>query len=330
MESLRDPNKSHEMLLDPELERIEEFAGRLSCLSGVKTLQTSFDFDETQPVQRTSQRFMNYEYNPKSPLYLSTDLGFQGSDTEVSFEPYIVRGGKKSSHGVFFGELSFGGESPLRVAVKPHQGSEATESCLKDYFNNAAAAEVGFYTLKPVGFMVPDTELAYSLTVIDEGLTTLDSVNWGDFAQNIGNHPGMQETWLQIARQMAIMHTIGTMCHGDLAMRNIATTVEGGIFFIDWEYANISLLSPRDAEVRYGYSWRDLAVLVESMDSAAGGAGILHHELEDRWRSFCEIVFDEYKTCRLQIVEECSHHKCQLSSVQEELQILEHNLQAQL
>lgn len=288
-----------------ELERVDQFAESIGRIALVKPLNFELNFNEEQPVSRAGLRFLNYERESQPTLHLSLAEQLGNPTAITGFEPYISRGGKRSNHGVFFGNLQFENGQEQAVAVKPHFGEpdRSLESSLRDFGNNAAISQIGFYTLQPAGLVV-DYNRSYSMTVLDESLTTLDSIDWSRFYPNINENVGMMQIWSQAARRLAALHSEGSLMHGDLAARNIAVNADNQVFFIDWEYASIDLKTPRDAEVQYGYSWTDLDVLIASLcrppdAEIKGGIGVFTGKQGNWWKSFQKFFYDEYEGFRL-------------------------------
>lgn len=317
---------------DVELNRVREFALVLEQGVGLELSDVMLDLTEETPVENAISRFRTYDYKGVPTLYL--DKPFQiGEGDKASFTPRISRGGKSSFHGVFFGDMQLGDYS-VPVAVKPHKADGAIRSCLSDYLGNHAVRSLNFHNLTPVGFIIDNEERAYSLTVLDESLTTLDSIDWSDFYPEIEGNPGMQEIWREISAQAAILHASGSASHGDFAARNIATSADGGVFLIDWEKSRLSTGEPRDVEVRYNHSHADLSVLLESMclpphADFKSGIGIFYGKEGDWWDGFCKIFFDEYKSIRLHEATKGSHHKKREKDVSEELKQLESDLKVE-
>lgn len=309
---------------DTELERVQRFEEMLGHLSSVRTLDFRLDLQrDNEPVEAAVQRFLSYDYTGKPELFIADDQG-DFSDVDVNFfAPRIARGGKRSNHGVFFGDLRFDDETSLAVAVKPYTEA-ANLACLRDHGNNVAARALGFSSLKPIGFLLEGNERAYSMTKLDEDITTLDTIDWSQFYPNFTNNPGMIMIFSQIARRMALIHAEGNKNHGDLAGRNIAVTTDDQVFFIDWEKANISLKPPRDAEVRYSNSHADLSVLLESLclpphADFKAGLGVFFGKGGDWWEGFCELIFNEYIDLREVMADAGSHHKRVKADIKEEL-----------
>jgi hypothetical protein len=320
--------------LRPELERINDFSAVLGRLVDIRVTPVEFDFTDNQPVEIAAQRLLFYERKAVPSLYLHPTVDLAGTPTlePPSFTPRKTRSGKRSGHGVFFGDLEFSDGQQLSVAVKPHTVDSET-SCLTDYLSNCAVNELGFFGLQPVGFiMEAGQKTAYSLTYLEETLTTLDSIDWTRFYPNIHGNPGMQEIWLRTARQLALLHSNGSMNHGDFAPRNIATTAVGDLFFIDWEKAQVNMMQPRDAEIRFGLSQTDLLTLLESFcrprsDNYKAGIGLFSGKEGDWWQSFCDFFYDEYVAFRHELAAVGSHHTSKQAEVEEELVELNRSLQ---
>lgn len=322
----------HARMQDAEAERIGEFMMALLTVTDIKPILPDTNFDDVEPIYFAEKRFLAFDYSDQPTLYLNPDLGveIQGPQ-DLSFTPLVARGGKRSAHGVFFGRLRKG-EDEISVAVKPHTAN-AFITGLDDYFKNHAISELGFYSLKPAGLLLASREKAYSMTVLEEGLTTLDSIDWSHYYPNAEENPGMQEMWRVISDQAAILHAMGNKTHGDMAARNIATNTDGLTFFIDWEHAQLSNNKTRDAETRYSRSYADLSVLLESMClpphadiGGKAGIGMFYGKKCDWWKAFCEVFFDEYVAVRLTMAEDGNHHGQALRDVNEELKQLEIDL----
>lgn len=315
-----------------ERQRIEEFQRTLRHVNSIKPLDVVFDQNDEEPVERAIARFRTYDLAPTTGLYVASR--YKGIITDAErFTPITTRP-RRSAHGLFLGELEGSNGKTVSVAVKPHRVTNIFESCTKDYFSNAAVRAFGFEALEPVGMLI-DHNRAYSITLLEETLSTIDSIDWRNFLNAMDENPGMLETWQHIARSLGVFHSLGSMMHGDLAARNIATTAEGAVLFIDWEYANISLVNPRDSEVRYGYSYTDLASLLDSMcrpttDPYKAGIGLFYGNDGDWWEGFCGLVFDEYCEYRLEIARIGNHHAAREVDVLSELEQLRISLRQRM
>jgi len=317
--------------IDRELENVTRFQEVLSNISHIEPQVVKLDIyeqTESDPVNVAKERFASY--GSHGTLYLENRyLRFAGE--EASFEPRITRGGKRSAHGVVFGDLNIGEEEPVPVAVKPHKFEGAVDSCLGEYYNNEMVRQLGLPNLEAVGFVVSSGNEAYSMTRIDDTLSTIDAIDWSDFYPDMAKDPGMQEIWRQVSYQAAILHSHGNMSHGDFAARNIAVTIDGGVFLIDWEKAYLNMTPPRDAEARYARSHGDLSMLMESMcrpthDDFKAGIGLFYGKEADWWQGFREIFFDTYRHVRLELATEGNHHKQTENDVREELHVLDQSL----
>lgn len=326
---------SGELVIDPEAQRIAEFLDVIGEISIIKEIDQDIDFTQKRPVEDAQMRFMLTHYKETPSLFLNADvLPLADSDAAfIEFEPVVTRGGKRSAHGVFFGYMCVSGNE-LAVAVKPH-ARNGFETGLNDYFNLQAISEQGFNTLQPAGLILSDreTDRAYSLTVLEEGLTTFDSIDWQSFYPALAENPGMQELWRQVSDLTAILHADGNKRHGDLAARNIASLPEGGAYFIDWEHAILSDEQQHDTQARFDHSYADLKTLAESMCKPAShavggvkGIGIFYGKDGDWWEGFKEIFFDEYVEARTQLAKEGSHRGQVEKDVEKEIFALEQTL----
>lgn len=324
---------------DAEFERVWAFNETLKNIRMTQSVDTDINFGDERPVAFAQKRFLAFEHSDdRLTLYTNPEV-VTTEPEHYSFVPRISRAGKLSQHGVFFGDLSLGNGQEVAVAVKPHV-DERRASCLDEYFNNDAVHQLGIYTLTSMGFILGDREEepAYSLTILKEGLTTLDSIDWSEFFPDISANPGMQEMWRSIAGQAATLHDEGNKSHGDLAGRNIADTVNAGgqegTFFIDWETADIRQRKPRDAEVRFNRSYGDLSTLMESMclppkANYKSGIGIFFGKTGDWWQGFRDIFFDEYLDVRRGLSVQGNQDRSSRADIAEELKELEISLHAE-
>lgn len=334
----RSPNLDLTAFNDQEAQRIGEFLHVLPDVVSIKPMVPGVKFDDEMPIHYAQKRFLAYEYDGRSTFYVNPSIKSPPpEDCKLSFTPLVARGGKRSAHGVFFGTLRIG-ESPIRVAVKPHM-SDVFTTGLDDYFKTHAVSKLGVYTLTPAGLLLPsrDKDQSYSMTVLEEGLSTLDSINWADYYPRVEQNLGMQELWRGVSGQSAVLHAEGNKSHGDMAARNIATSAEDTVFFIDWEHALLSNQPPRDAESRYAHSYKDLSVLLESMClpphadiGGRAGIGIFYGKKGDWWEGFCEVFFNEYKHVRMELAKSGHHHKKTEAEVTEEVHELSRSLRANL
>lgn len=289
--------------LDRELEHIRSLEQTIGTLAFTRMVDIGLDFENDRvPVNRAIERVMCYEY--PAPSTFCYDPVFKRLDgtSLKNFTPRSSRGGKNSKNGVVFGDLGFDNGFWLPVAVKPHEADSAEQAaklCLKDYFNGVAVGHVGIRSLQPAGYLIDGKKKAYSMTRLEESLTTLDSIDWSTFYPNVDENPGMQQIWTQVARQLATFHSSGANSHLDVAGRNIAVTAENRAFLIDWEKSFISPQQPSEADVRYQFSHPDLASLAETMCYPPNGKykvglGIFYGKDGDWWQGFKDIVLDEY------------------------------------
>lgn len=326
-------NEVSRALEDLEKQRVDEFFETLGRISLVKEIEYEFDFDTDQePIKNTASRFKAYDYNHQPGIYL--EKGYSEILSKLDdFSPLMARG-RKSVNGVFFGTLPLindGNEnSELGIAVKPYRFDNPQRGCFNDFFSNAAVTALGFDTLKPVGMVVEENR-AYSLTELEPSLTTFDMTDWEYFYPNVDEHPGMTEDWRHVAKIVALLHsatnsdtTVGNVSHGDLWPRNIGSTPDGNVILFDWEKSHISLMPPRDTEIKYGFTYLDIAPILESMcrpvdDPFKAGLGIFTNKGGNWWKGFEEIFYDEYLTWRRELAEIGKHHTVRLLQTEEEL-----------
>jgi len=313
-----------------EGERVRQFKDQIDRLDGTEIIDFNLNFDLDFPVDFAIKQFTLQENNSRYKLYLPPSLG-QDDAIVDNFYPRISRVGKRTGHGVFFGDISFTNGNKIGVAVKPHW-TEPVTSCLRDYINNIGITQLGIETLQSSGFLLGyDNTPAYSMTLLEDDLTTLDSIDWRNFYPDVEKDQGMINIWKSVAQNLAYIHAIGSINHGDLDARNIAQTSAGNLFFIDWERANVSLQKPRDAEVRYGYSHPDLYAILKSMcESTKVGLGIYYKKPGDYWDSFHDLILDHYKNDRLEYAQSGTHHGTTLAEVAEEIEELEKTLKAEM
>ncbi len=338
-----------ESLADAELERVCDFLETLETIRSVRPFETTIDFAERTPVDLAVQRFLHcehIEHDRSTRLYLEPRTASRfitGGLVEVDFLPRTSRAGKSSRHGVFFGDLGFvsPSNSLLPVAVKPYDEDYPRDFCVREYLNNVGFREQSLDCPRPIGLVLA-RDKAYFLSELDETLTTLDSIDWSDFHGSMDENPGMREIWSHVAKITAVLHSIGISAHCDLVPRNIAINADGSMRFIDLEESQIDTTPPRDAEVRFGNSYKDLKVLVEAMCrplkipqipgvTPGGithmvGIGLFNQPDRDWWVDFCNLFFDEYAQDRLALARNGSHHSRQEAEVQSEIDSLRQTL----
>ncbi|HLC91911.1 MAG TPA: hypothetical protein VJC09_02565 [Candidatus Saccharimonadales bacterium] len=305
----------------PLSERIDDFRATLGMLREVRPDHSIvINLDLPDPTDNAMNFFRQQEFieSPHTPhrLYLNQSIGFIAVNetlSEVSFAPRKHRAARFSSHGLFMADLHVETEKgdvlDIPVAVKPHEdeAGEANDTCLREYVNTLAVAQMGIHTLQPVG-IINGMERAYSLTRLEEDITTLDSIDWSNFYPNMEDNPGMLNIWSQVARQAAMLHSIGNNMHGDMAARNIATTIDDAVFFIDWEMANISKQKPHGSTTSWAFAHSDIDRLVASMcmppdPKYGGGIGIFTSKDGDWNAAFEKIFFNEYSSYRMGFAE---------------------------
>lgn len=328
---------------DKEAQRIAEFQNLLPLLA-IAPLYAEIDLKSKDPASETGKRFV-IENNFGMPTFFAVpEIANELQEGLVSFEPLVSRG-KASRNGVFFGAFHFTDGSQLEVAVKPHPiGSEdklgfreAEVACLKDYFTNVAAQKAKFEGLTPVGMILNEEGMPYSITLLDEALTTQDSTDWTEFYKEGHETAGMREMWGKVASVVALLHDTGDCVHGDLEARNIAANPDGHVFLIDWEFGQVTTAPSIDIEERFGKSLIDIKALMVSMARPSNlpynqrpGIGLFTHNKGLWWDGFKDIFFDEYASWRLAMAGQGKHHTKKVRETEEELQQLEHFLQNEM
>lgn len=330
-----------EQVFDLEHERVARFNELITQELPVHCITPQIDLSNSNPLHSAIREIRGQGVQRGLLLDVVTmrSITYEGSEVPrvVEFTPRVSRG-KKSAHGVFFGDIVFDNDRTLEVAVKPFTDDNNEWCALYDQLSNYAVRKIGLYTLEPAGVLLDGNRehgTSYSMTVLEEGMTTFDSIDWTDFADAMEENPGMTELWRSLARTVAVLHASGQSNQGDLAGRNIATSDDGGAFLIDWEKARFSGDAPRDAETRYQFSSVDLTQLVESMcqrpdDPLMPGLGIFNLERNDWWEQFCTIFYDDYLDTRRILAQEGSHHKATVADVNSELTALTDKLKSEM
>ncbi len=318
--------------------RIETFAEVIPKLL-IEAQPVEIDELKQNPKNDAREKFLNTRKRTGDPIaYLSPEIA-ELYDGSVLFEPYRSQGGKASRHGVIFGDLSFGQDKTIPIAVKPFEivegRVEAEKECLNDYFGNAAAYKLGVGGLRPVGIVDDASKNLYSLTVLQKSLDTFDNIDWSGFLPNIELNPGMEELWLRAAHSIAILHSLGDSYHGDLFLRNLATNPEGQVFPIDWEYGDFCCLFADDLETRFTNRFRDLKNLIKGMSTPPNigiesGAGIFMNIESSWWQAFSQIFYTEYRAWRMELASQGNHHMKIVKSTEEELSQLDTDLENEI
>ena len=330
-----------EQEIDLEHERVTQFNELITQELPVHCIMPQIDLSDADPLHSAIRRVQSLGFQRGLMFDPATinSITPEGSEIPkvVEFIPRVSRG-KKSAHGVFFGDIVFDNDRTLEVAVKPFTDGNNEWGALYDQLSNYAVSNLGLYTLEPAGVILDgrgEHGTSYSMTVLEEGMTTFDSIDWTGFADSMEEKPGMTELWSSLARTAAVLHASGQSNHGDLAARNIATSDDGGAFLIDWEKARFSGVAPRDAEMRYQFSSVDLSQLIESMcrtteDPFKPGIGIFNLKKNNWWEQFCTLFYDDYLDTRRILAQEGSHHKTTVADVESELAALTDKLKSEM
>lgn len=335
--TLHNPEIYTEQSIDDQRERIIAFTELLMRDVPVTSWMPEIHLDVDEPIALG----LHHALGAKSGLILDTKIAqtvLTEADsvvTPASFTPRRTRAGHNSAHGVFFGDIELSNSEKIAVAVKPHAVEDNEKSAFVDVLTNYIVEKLGFYTLQPAGLLLSDGnrqyDTAYSLTILDEVLTTFDSINWSHFANDLAINPGMRELWRSAANQTAVLHDSGQASHGDLAARNIASSGDGGAFLIDWEKARFVGRTPLDAESRYQFSYPDIKALLESMarspnDKFKPGIGLLHAGVPDWWSVFKDVFLQDYLTTRTELADVGAHNRQRREDIKAELEVLEADL----
>lgn len=328
LEKLTSPDNL-QVVTDQEVARVQRFQSTLGNCTLVTTVETEIDYDVITPTRVAVNDFLTRKEEGQG-VYLEKEFAHYAHEGVPVFTPRISRGGKNSAHGVFFGDLGFESGLSLPVAVKPYDSEDSEKPVLREHFNSRAIREVGLYSLHPMGVILGSSDENYYLTLLEESLTTLDSVDWSKFYPDMDENPGMMQIWSQIARQVALMHSLGSVSHLDLAGRNIAATAGNYAFLIDWERAHVSLVKPTEAEIKYHFSHPDLSSLIETCfkspnDPFKAGLGIFYKKTGDIWSAIREMFLDEYFATRRALAES-EGSEAEIKEVEEELAVLDSSL----
>lgn len=319
-------------------ERVEAFRVALEDIA-VAPLHATLDISNESPAKDAANTFIFENRNDEPTLFLEPDLVEAIDEAEglVGFQPYVVASSKTSGHGVFFGALRLGDGSEVEVAVKPHHYDsddildkrKMERSCLRDYFTNIAAHKAQFDGLKSIGFLLDLDGTPYSLTLLEEELSTYDSIDWTVLHKEGHETSGMRTLWDKAAMLVAHLHSTGDSFHGDLAPRNIGTNPEGQVFLIDWELGNVTTHESHDTRQRGRKLHSEMRKLMESMlyPTYKGGTGMFQ-DLKDVswWDGFKDVFFDTYCDWRLGLAEQGAHHGVVLKETKAELSDLAEKL----
>lgn len=312
-------------------------------ITGIKIQELSVlpDISEAYPAVEAGRRFISSQYSSDQTLYVDSQYVASVGDEIVGFESYSSNTGVASFHGVFFGELHVSSGATIPVAVKPHKSidddlvsrREAEQSCFADYFTNIATEQAHIGSLKSLGFVIGRDGGIYTLSIIEDELTTLDSIDWTVFFEEGEETQGMRDIWRKAAVNIANLHSIGASFHGDLATRNIATNTDGQILLIDWEFGNITERPSVDMEERFGRTLHDLRKLVEDLLKPTTltngqGVGLFTHCKGSYWEAFEEFFFDKYEEWREIHAAQGKHHTKKVEGTAEELTQLRTSLVA--
>lgn len=319
-----------------ELQRLHDFQAALVGVHHIETIDGSLPLAGDDPVHDTAQYFLRTHARASNALFVNPEHQTLTEATPVSFEPRSARGGQHSAHGVMFGDLLLDNGEVVPVAVKPHQ-DDPQMSAVKEYFCDVAVRQLGLENLVPFGVVITRHGASYSLTHLEEGLTTLDSIDWRYVVDHVEDNSDLLATWSNVARYAALLHSVGNVRQGDFAPRNIAQRPDNaGIFLIDWEKSRISTDTPRDAEVRWNNSYFDMGELLEALirpvesETPNGelktGIGLLQGTMEQQWQGWEHLVFNEYRAMRL----EYARNKHELREVEDELRELQNSLRQRL
>lgn len=329
---------SRQFLWSPEY----EFAETIST-APVEELMVQPDLKSAQPSDEAGKRFIAMQYKPETTFYVTSEFKQVSGSEIIGFEPFVSSTGVLSYHGVFFGGLETENGSQIPVAVKPHEivcddvvsKRDAEKSCFSDYFTNVAAKLGHLCSLEPVGFILGKDGDPYTITLLEDDLTTLDSIDWTVFYREGTETVGMRDIWKKTAVNVANLHSIGDSLHGDLATRNIATNSDGQILLIDWEHGNITESNSGDIEERFGNSLVDLRKLMDDMARPTHllsnpGVGLFQECSGSWWEAYVDIFYDKYKEWREVHAAQGKHHTQRVENTEDELVQLDVTLKAMM
>jgi tRNA A-37 threonylcarbamoyl transferase component Bud32 len=234
-------------------------------------------------------------------FYTTSDFEWLSSAGLNRFD--VVRSAKAetSAHGVFFGVMS-NEETGLSLAVAVKPCFENPSKAYMDWLNNNLVARSGRKNFAPVGFIY-DEDRAYSLTVLNKGVETLDNTDWR-FVLNDPENPeyaSERQQLIDIGTELANLHD-DRIFHEDPQFKNIAIDPTGKTFFIDWESAHF-YGSEATTELLAAKAAHDLEVIYFSMaaPSHQHGIGLLSSYAKHlQWEHFRDFIVTPYIERRLE------------------------------
>lgn len=342
----RQPKRIDQML--SAAERIVDFADVLEE-APVQTINPEVNMSSLNPARDAVDEFMA-SYNVFEPsLLLRPEFAqlVKGAPV-VGFEPYVSSQQKNegsridpiSGHGVFFGALILEDGNEIEIAVKPHHIPGNTDesdkrrmarSCVRDYYTNVAAHQGGFEGILPIGFLLNPNGTPYSLTLLNQEMSTFDTVDWRSFFSPGFETEGMRDMWDKAAMRVAVLHDMGMSSHNDLYPRNFGATVDGHVDLIDWEKGNVTNNNEVDLKKRFKLTKNDIKDLMEGMVKPEnyGGIAMFAANKGDWWEDFKDVFLSLYVEARLSLAEE-SHQKGRVKEVAMELYELQDHLRIEM
>lgn len=213
--------------------------------------------------------------------------------------------GETSAHQVFFAVLT-DGQRKVRVAVKPFV--KEPHKAITEWSNTQLANRSQLTTFPPIGFIMTGNR-GFVLTERQDGVESMDNVNWASALQNPELNQEMLEDIVKIGPALARLHDMGWY-HGDTQLKNIVITQSGSVHLIDWEASAFlpqSMLRADDSQSDFirQKTTKDLKVLFSSMarDVAHKGVGLLHgYRPSAQVSYFNDLILKSYVDTRLQLI----------------------------
>lgn len=189
-----------------------------------------------------------YMIDPKIGKVYIPDNAYPSETRKIISDAPIDTRGLASNNGFFARKFVTPDGDEFDLAFRPFD-PDLNTSVMDDFGRNNIVRHLGVENTQTLGFYIDSNGDGGTISLLDREIRSADTLSTQTLVEG-----GTESIITRAARELAFIHHQG-LTHGDVALRNIATTDEGRVFFIDWgksgtrrESSNEGVIITRTAE----------------------------------------------------------------------------------